>query len=193
MAVPFRPCTEIQGRSTTFSLRLIHLRTCHVTEYQQGSGCLGRTFTNQEWYALKFLALYSLFQGLRFLIQHKTVIESTQNMVSYFRGKGVWTVLAKRTRIVAPSSSCHFSLQGNPFYINASILINGANINACSVSLFWSVTETVKFSWLQIARRAVKKNTLVYKDCWVFEAQEWVISISSSDHLLTGCPNWCVQ
>ena len=96
------------------------------------------------------------FQGLRFLIQHKTVIESTQNMVSNFRGKGVWTVLAKGTRIVAPSSSCYFSLQGNPFYINASILINGANINACSVSLFWSVTETVKFSWFQIARRVVE-------------------------------------
>ena len=29
------------------------------------------------------------FQGLIFLIQHKTVIESTQNMVSNFRGKGV--------------------------------------------------------------------------------------------------------
>ena len=33
------------------------------------------------------LLMMYCFQGLRFLIQHRTVIESTQNMVSNFRGK----------------------------------------------------------------------------------------------------------
>ena len=104
------------------------------------------------------------FQGLKFLIQHKTVIEWTNNTVSNFWGKAFCTVLAKRTRIVAPYSSSvgmFCFLNGSTLVFDStnftsSILINGANINACSVSLFWSVTETVKFSWFQIARRVVE-------------------------------------
>ena len=45
------------------------------------------------------------FQGFVFLIQHNTVMESTQNTVFNFCGKAFCTVLAKRTRIVAPSNS----------------------------------------------------------------------------------------
>ena len=104
------------------------------------------------------------FQGLKFFIQHKTVIEWTKNTVSNFWGKAFCTVLAKRTRIVVPYSSslgmlCFFNGSTIVFdstNFTSSILINGANINACNVSLFWSVTETVKFSWFQIARRVVE-------------------------------------
>ena len=67
------------------------------------------------------------FQGLRFLIQHKTVIESTQNTVSNFRGKASCTVLAKRTRIVASSSS---SLGMLCFFNGATLVFDATNFTS---------------------------------------------------------------
>ena len=67
------------------------------------------------------------FQGLRFLIQHKTVIESTQNTVSSFRGEAFCTVLAKRTRIVAPSSSSRGMLC---FFNGATLVFDATNFTS---------------------------------------------------------------
>ena len=105
------------------------------------------------------------FQGLRFLIQHKTVIESTQNTVSNFWGKTFCTVLAKRTNIVAPSSP---SLGMLCFFNGATLVFDATNLHQCvhphkcseykylQRKPFWSVTETVKSSCFQIARRVVE-------------------------------------
>ena len=130
------------------------------------------------------------FQGLKYLIQHKTVIEWTKNTVSNFWGKAFCTVLAKRTRIVAPYSSslgmlCFFngstfSLPFNQFYI--------VHPHKWSKHKCLQRKPFLKRHWnsqaqlISNCQTGSRSNILVYKHCCVSEAQEWVISIPSSYH-----------